>query len=58
MWKSDGTKGQGVNGTVLFDANFTLADSETKNFVITLPGGTKNKNGTMELCYELSWKAK
>ena len=58
IWKPNGTKGQGVNGAVSFDANFTLADGVTKDFVITLPGGKRNKNGTMELCYELSWKAK
>ena len=55
MWKPNGTKGQGVNGAVSFDANFTLTDGETKEFVITLPAGSGEK---MELCYELSWKAK
>lgn len=30
---------------------------DTKELIITLPVGEKNKNGTMELCYELSWKA-
>lgn len=30
---------------------------DTKELIITLSGGEKNKNGTMKLCYELSWKA-
>ena len=54
---SDATNGVYTNGPVSFTKNFTLSDNETKNFIIILPGGKENGNGTMELCYELSWKA-
>ena len=54
---SDATNGVYTNGPVSFTKNFTLSDNETKNFIITLPGGSQN-GGDMELCYELSWKAK
>lgn len=52
---SDATNGVYTNGTISFTENFTLTAGETKDFVLTLPGGSQN-GGDMELCYELSWK--
>ena len=55
-WKlsNPATNNQFNYGAVTFDNAFTLSNSETKDFVITLPSSSNEK---MELCYELSWKA-
>lgn len=53
LWKMSGTNNTFINGEVTFDTNFTLADGEKKDFVITLPAPDNEK---MELCYELYWE--